>query len=129
MPGYVVPPRDIFILLAIACPLLDSAVLTSNSLAAGAGQTVSSSLTLATEGEQIAALQFDLDWDESLDVKPVIGEQARQIAKVLYGASLGPHSVRFLIAGLNREAMADGEILKLFLVVSPSAEPELHASG
>jgi uncharacterized protein (TIGR03437 family) len=88
---------------------------------ASPGQTVISPVTFVSEGQQVAALQFDLDWDSALDVRPVAGDGLRQMAKTVYTSSPGPRTLRFVLIGMNQDSFADGEILKALVVVSASA--------
>jgi uncharacterized protein (TIGR03437 family) len=85
------------------------------------GQTVISSFGYFSQGQQVAAMQFDVDWDPVLDVKPVLGDRVRQAAKIAYAVPQGPRTVRFILIGLNQDAFTDGELLKTFVIVSSSA--------
>ena len=87
------------------------------------GQTVAVSLSLSTAGQSIAAIQFDLQWDSSLNVQVTPGDQLRAVSKVPYVASLLPLSVRCLAVGLNQAGIADGELLKLFLSANSASAP------
>jgi len=88
------------------------------------GQALITSLSLASAGQTIAAIQFDLQWDPAVSLQITAGDQLRASSKVPYVVSLTPQSVRCLVAGLNQTAIADGELLKLFLSAGPAASSE-----
>ena len=97
--------------------------LTANPISQNAspGQTVASSLLLASQGQGIAALQFDLQWDPALTVEVAAGDQLRPGLKILFTNPLPPAGIRCLIAGANQASLADGELLKLYISSGPTA--------
>src|SRR5271165_4294777 len=111
------------VLIPLSSRLSSSAVLSGADVAAVAGQAVVSPLVFSAQNQAISALQFDLDWDASLDLKVVIGTALRPSTKLLYTAPRGPRTLRCLIAGLDSLAVPEGELLKVFLTVSPQASP------
>jgi uncharacterized protein (TIGR03437 family) len=74
-----------------------------------------------SQGAGIAGIQFDLEWDASLAVQPIAGDQVRIASKSLFVNFLSPGSMRCLIAGRNQTSIADGELLKLFIYSNPAA--------
>jgi uncharacterized protein (TIGR03437 family) len=110
-------------LLALTGLVAYSAVLSTPSQVAGPGQVVVASLAFSAEGQPISGLQFDLQWDNSLDLKLVIGAQLRSSSKILSSASPGPRAIRCLFIGTNRDSLPDGELLQMFLAIDPGAEP------
>jgi uncharacterized protein (TIGR03437 family) len=87
------------------------------------GQVVTTSIAFASEGQPVSGLQFDLAWDQSLDLKLEIADQLRQSTKLLYTASLAPHVLRCLIIGMNQDVLPEGPLLNALLVVDPNAAP------
>ena len=63
---------------------LNSAVLSAPAQIAVAGQPVIASMAFSSEGQSISGLQFDLEWDQALDLKLVIGDQLRGSTKSLF---------------------------------------------
>ena len=98
----------------------NAAEVTIPSQAGTAGQLIATTATLATEGAQISGLQFDLEWDAGLDVQIVVGRGVADSGKLLYSAQLAPRSTRVLIVGLDQGILADGELLRLFIVAGSS---------
>jgi uncharacterized protein (TIGR03437 family) len=79
---------------------------------------------LDAQGSQIAGVQFDITWDDTaLDAGVVTGDRPRIAGKNIYSTMLHPNSLRCLLAGYNQQVLADGELLRLFLFVHPSAAP------
>src|SRR3954453_18883390 len=60
------------------------------------GQLIATTETLATQGAEIAGLQFDLGWDAGLSVQIVAGSGLASSGKLLYSAQLAPRSTRIL---------------------------------
>jgi uncharacterized protein (TIGR03437 family) len=118
-------PYRLTTLLALTGLVAYSAVLSTPDQAAGPGQVVVASLAFSAEGQPISGLQFDLQWDDSLDLKLVIGGQLRGSSKILSTAPLGPRAIRCLFIGTNRDSLPDGELLQMFLAIDPGAEPRL----
>ena len=112
-----------------AVALLAGAVLGRSATLSGSGQTaypgdsVFVSLSLATGGQALSALQFDLTWDPSVDVRIAGGAQVGASTKMLYAALLQPRVVRCLVAGMNANSVGDGEVLRLFIAVNAGAAP------
>ena len=93
------------------------------------GQTVVAPLSIASAGQTIAAIQFDLQWESPLTVQLIPGEQLRAAAKIPYTASPTFQTLRCLVAGMNQTAIADGELLKLFFSADPAASDSVtHVS-
>jgi uncharacterized protein (TIGR03437 family) len=76
-------------------------------------------------GQPISGLQFDLQWDQALDLKLLAGDQLRQSTKLLLTASTGPRTLRCLIVGMNQDVLPDGQLFKALLVIDPKAAPGL----
>ena len=100
-----------------------SAVLSAPDLAGAAGQSMIASLSLDSEGQAVSGLQFDLDWDDTLDVRIFAGDRLRQSSRVLYSSPVKPRGVRYLIIGMDQGILSDGELLKAFVTVSSGSQP------
>src|SRR5690242_3211518 len=109
-----------FLLTAVP---LHSAVLSAPAQTVVAGQAVIASLSFSSEGALISGVQFDLEWDQSLDVKLVIGDQLRGSTKSLFTYPQGPRSLRCLLVGTDLAILPDGELLKAFLIPGGSSTP------
>lgn len=107
--------------LVLAAVCGRAAVLSIPSQSAASGQLLASSIALAAEGSSISGVQFDLDWDEGLELQIATGSELRNAGKLIYTAPLGGHGMRVLIIGVNQNRIADGELLRLFLVVKAAA--------
>ena len=100
-----------------------SAVLSLADQVGSPGQVVTTSLAFSSEGQTISGLQFDLEWDQALDLKLVAGDPLRQSTKLLFTASIAPRTLRCLIVGMNQDVLPDGELFKALLVIDPKAAP------
>jgi uncharacterized protein (TIGR03437 family) len=99
-----------------------SATLSAPDQKAVRGQSVIASLAFSGEGQAVSGIQFDLTWDQPLDLKLVIGDGLRGSSKLLYTAAQGPRTLRCIIAG-GIESLPEAEVLKAFLVIDPEAAP------
>lgn len=75
------------------------------------------SVSLASAGQPLSAVQFDLNWDATLDVNVAIGDQVGASSKALYAALLQPRNLRCIVAGINRTILSDGALLRIFVTV------------
>jgi uncharacterized protein (TIGR03437 family) len=107
--------------LALAAGFGSAAVLSIPSQSAGTGQLLASSIALAAEGSFISGMQFDLQWDDGLELQIATGSELRNAGKLIYTTPLAGHGIRVLIVGVNQNRIADGELLRLFLVVKAPA--------
>ena len=98
-----------------------AAELSIPSQTATPGQLIATTITLATEGDQISGLQFDLEWDAGLEVEVAVGRGLGGSGKLLYPAQQNARSVRLLFAGLNQGILPDGELMRVFIAVGPEA--------
>jgi uncharacterized protein (TIGR03437 family) len=98
-----------------------AALLSIPSQSANTGQALLSSVTLATEGAQLSAAQFDLEWDDGLDLQIASGSEVQNAGKQIYAAPLAARRLRVLIVGMNQNPLADGQLVRLFIVVNLSA--------
>ncbi len=113
-----------FLLLAL-CPLsVNAATLSSPELNARPGEEVTLAVTLACgAAEQVAGLQFDLQYDASaLSIRATeAGTVATAAGKLVSANALGSGRHRVIIAGLNQTGLANGELLRIRFGVSTSA--------
>src|SRR4029079_3613655 len=68
----------------LAVSLGGAAVLSIPGPSANAGQLVASSVTFAAEGSQVSSVQFDLEWDEGLEVQFATGAELLRSGKLIY---------------------------------------------
>jgi uncharacterized protein (TIGR03437 family) len=109
----------IFLLMIAAAAHGQNARLSAPDQTLSPGQTVIASLGFASAGQSIAAIQFDLEWEPPLRLRVTTGEQIRAASKIPYAVSPTVQKLRCLVAGMNQTALADGELLKLFLSEDP----------
>jgi len=76
--------------------------------------------------DKASGLQLDIDWDEALDVKIVIGDKLRggQNSFILYGSRWSADG-SLAGGGTNQEIVSDGELLTLILIADPGSQPEV----
>jgi len=92
---------------------------------ASPGQLLASSVTLSSEGTHLSALQFDLQWEEGLDLQVATGSAGRDAGKLVYSTPLTAHGLRIVIVGMNLTDIADGELLRLFIVVNSTLSTQI----
>jgi hypothetical protein len=144
-PVYVVTLEDpnmkrmigILILLAVfsiplstfAAPPASGALLTAGQATGNPGTMgVAVPITLETAaGEAVAALNFDLQYDESkLSVADVtLGAAAQAADKVIVSGLPETDIVRVIIYGENQNSIGDGVVANIVFNVSASAAPEM----
>jgi uncharacterized protein (TIGR03437 family) len=106
-----------------ACPCGFSAALSLANQTANSGQTVVASVLLAAEGQAVAGIQFDIQWDQTLAVQVGPAIAPGQSFKVLYTSSPTPGVLRCLIVGANQNSLADGAMIQLFVASVGGASP------
>jgi uncharacterized protein (TIGR03437 family) len=114
-----------------------SATLSGVNQSANPGDSVSLSVSLSSGGQSLSGLQFDLTWDAALEVHVVTGAQIGIATKMLYTAQPQPRVLRCLVAGMNGNILADGEVIRLYINVISGAGPgtvqlniiDLNATG
>jgi uncharacterized protein (TIGR03437 family) len=105
-------------LWSLAAP---AAQITVPIVAASVGGSVAADLQFAAQGVQITGLQFDLQFDSSLTLTATLGAAGSNAGKSLSASDMSPGVKRFLVAGLNQTAIADGVVLTLKISVPASA--------
>ena len=110
------------LLLLTSLPVYAAALSVPNQVA-GPGQVVLTSADFSSQGQTVSGLQFDVQWDQALDLKLVVGDALRQSTKLLFTAPMGTRALRCLIIGMNQDAVPDGQLFKVLLIVDPNAAP------
>lgn len=100
-----------------------AASLTLPNQNAGPGQTLVLSLSFAAQEQSVTAIQFDINTDQGLSFGTLPGMQIGASGKALYTTSLSDHSLRVMVAGINSQQIANGELLRPVVVVDPAASP------
>ncbi|GEM_PF-3403590 len=98
-----------------------AATLSASDQIVSPGGSVLVSLALASGGQNISGIQFDVAWDAALDVHVATGAQVGISTKSLYTSLPQTRVLRCLVVGLNRNSLADGELIRLFVDVGSGA--------
>jgi uncharacterized protein (TIGR03437 family) len=107
--------------LCVWAPMARSAQLSGADAAVAPGSLAAAPIMFVGQGSSISGLQFDLQWDGSaLIVSLMLPDAGRSSSKNLYSVSLGPHSTRYLLAGLDQSLIPEGEVVRLLIGVQPS---------
>ena len=119
---------------ALACTLVVAATLTGTDLTAaelsiptriarGDG-TITVSIEYRARDAAVAGLQFDLTSDPSVRViAATAGSATTNAGKAVSTSVLADGRSRFVIAGVNRNAIADGTVISLVIQVGSSSGP------
>jgi uncharacterized protein (TIGR03437 family) len=113
-------PLILFLIVVASCSG-QTAQLSAPDQGLNPGQAVVASFSLVSEGQTIAAVQFDLASDPPIGLQVTAGDQLRAASKIPYVVSTAPQKLRCLIVGLNETTIANGELLKLFLSANPAS--------
>lgn len=108
-----------------AVALAHGSSLSVSSLTGSSADTVMLSVSLSSEGQSLSAVQFDLNWDATLDVNVAIGDQVGASSKALYTALVQPRNLRCIVAGVNSHVLSDGALLRIFVTVPAGSLPGL----
>ena len=123
--GYLVMRRlyreIAFLLLVYTCGF--PATLSIPNQTADPGQTMVMPVLLAAEGQSIAGIQFDLQWDQSLTIQIASGSTLGPAYKELYSASPSPRHLRCMVVGYNQTFLADGAALNLVISTDGTVAP------
>jgi uncharacterized protein (TIGR03437 family) len=115
--------RVLLVAFFAAYPCGFSATLSIADLTANQGQTVATPIQFTSDGQTIAALQFDLQWNPMLGVQVAPGITSGQGFKVFYPATQAPGVLRCLVVGANQNVLSDGDVLQLFITAGVGAFP------
>lgn len=116
--------RRVVVVLCLLASRGRGATLTLPDTVAAPGQTFVAAISLATEGQPVGGVQFDIDSGAGLAFGLLPGAQIGASAKVLYTAPLPNHALRVVIVGMNAQPIADGELLRPAAVVDAAAQPQ-----
>lgn len=109
----------LFILLAAGLPAAEISV---EHATGAAGRTVDVPVKLQTDRADITALQFDVEYDDSvMMVTAAIGPVGAGAEKSLSASDMGKNRKRFLIFGVNQNKIKDGVIALLLIELKPDA--------
>lgn len=101
----------------------DCASLTLPDQVAVPGQVILAPLSLSSQGQVIAGVQFDLAFDAGLSVRLLPGAQLGSSGKTIYTAALPTGGFRVLIIGMNQGGIGDGDLLRAVIAVDPGISP------
>jgi uncharacterized protein (TIGR03437 family) len=114
------------VLLAFATLSVGTGVCATLSIPnqiASAGASVIAPVTFSSQGQIVSSVQFDLEWDQAIDIQTATGAQVGSSSKVLYASAPATHVLRFVIVGMNQGPISDGELIRAFISLSPNAVP------
>lgn len=101
------------------------AALTVDGKDAKPGETVTVAVRLASDGVALTGFQADVNFDgRAMEVTGAAGERAAQSGKQFAGRLLELGRYRMLLIGLNRNRIADGEVVVLTVKVGAAAGGE-----
>jgi hypothetical protein len=83
--------------------------------------TAQAEIRLNTQGDKLAALQADIGVPPGFDVTAAAGAAAAAAEKQITVADLGAGRRRFILAGLNQNAVGDGVVVSLIITIPRSA--------
>jgi uncharacterized protein (TIGR03437 family) len=101
----------------LAAGFASAALISIPDRSANAGQLIASAVNFSGEGSQVSSVQFDLEWDDGLDLQIAAGLELLSSGKLIYSTAIAPRRTRVLIAGVNQTGIADGELARLFIAV------------
>jgi hypothetical protein len=103
--------------------LASAAELAVQSVSISPGQSKEIEIRFNAEGSQTTGLQFDLGFDaEILKIAAAPGAAATAAGKSVVSSELGRGKRRFIVAGLNRDAISDGVVVRLTVSVSDTSK-------
>lgn len=108
-----------------AVALAHASSLSVSSLTGSSADTVMLSVSLLSPEQPLSAVQFDLNWDATLDVNVAVGDQVGASNKALYTALVQPRDLRCIVAGVNNHVLSDGVLLRIFVTVPAGSLPGL----
>jgi uncharacterized protein (TIGR03437 family) len=118
-------PSSLLFLVLASTALSSQISLSSQS--AGPGTSVVISAVFSPQGDLISALQFDLQYDPSaMSLGVTAGDALRNSGKSLYYTDLAPDRRRFIVVGLNQNAISTGALINLFVNLSASVSNGTH---
>jgi uncharacterized protein (TIGR03437 family) len=105
-----------------------SSQLTLVNQSAVPGTSVLIPVVFGSQDGTISGIQFDLEYDSAaMSLSTTLGDPARSSEKSFYAADLAPNKRRFLIVGFNRNPIADGALINLFINLNQNAAAGVYA--
>lgn len=104
--------------LVAFCLPVQCAELSLDRVSSLAGSTVPLVVRFATVGSNVAAMQFDLDYDAPLALTANSGSVVFSAGKEIYSAPVSARRTRFLVVGWNQNVMGDGVVTTINAFVS-----------
>lgn len=102
-------------LLACGCSAAELAIVATQS---GVGQPVELLIQFTPDSSPLIGLQFDVGFNPDLvKLSATPGQAVIDAHKNLASASVAPGKTRFVIAGLNRESITKGAVVRLTVTV------------
>lgn len=96
----------------------------------GASVEVGIEVTLASAGQTVSAIQFDISYLNQAPIVSVsLGNTLTSAAKSIWASTPEPGVERLLIVGLNQAAIADGVLATLSVEVAAGAAPGVYPLG
>ena len=99
--------------LTLWCLAARSAQISISNVSAQPGASAAAEVIFAGQGDYVAGLQFDLEFDTDLTITTAPGVSSIAAGKNLGTASLAHGGTRFLVIGLNQNIITDGALLSL----------------
>lgn len=120
--------KFVFLAVLVALPQFGRAATlllsAPESVAPGAPLIVAA--TLSASASPISAIQFDLEFDASqCDLAFSVGDIVQSAEKQIHWNELDSHRKRFLLIGLNGEALPEGTLLRFYISVHRDASGSL----
>jgi uncharacterized protein (TIGR03437 family) len=98
-----------------------SAQVSLPSLSAAPGSSIPLPLAFSSTSS-VSGLQFDIEFNSSvMNIAVTPGDAVRGSGKNVYTAELSQNVKRFLIVGLNQNALSNGVLLNVFVNLNPNA--------
>ena len=118
--------RNAVMLLALATAA-NAAELSVASAMATAENRAALNVSLATRGDALTGIQFDIEYDATaVDVSVEAGPAATSAGKGVQSALVKPGKQRVIVFGLNQNGFSDGVVAILRVSLKDTAEAGLH---
>ena len=114
--------------VAFCATLAFSSQIVLPNESASPGATILVQLGFASQATSVSGVQFDIEYDNSaLSLTATLSDSAKSSGKNLYAVDLAANEKRFLIIGLNQTLIADGNLMNLYVKISPNAPGGAYA--
>jgi hypothetical protein len=113
---------EVFAVL-LALHTLTAAELVIHNAAIEPGHSKDVEIEFKGDDSQATGLQFDLTFEaDRLKITGAAGPSAASVSKGVVTSPIGPGAIRFIVAGLNREAIPDGVVVRVTVTVETSSK-------